>query len=120
MERERTNEEWLRDLRADGVQHAAAVRDLQTHLQRAVFLYYRRHPGDVSDLPAQTLTRMANGAVEAALDKIVAQAGTFHGQGKFTTWAFSVAIGQAAHWLSSRGATPAGETSAPTSPNHDT
>lgn len=95
-ERERTNEEWLRDLQAEGPPQAAAVRDLREYLLKAVFLYYHRRRSDLSHLARDELAQMAEDAAQDAVLKILDKLDTFRGDSKFTTWAYRVAINQAA------------------------
>ncbi len=95
-ERERTNEEWLHDLQSSGPTQAAAVRDLREYLIKAVFLYYHRRRSDLSHLARDELAQMAEDPAQDAVLKILDKLDTFRGDSKFTTWAYRVAINQAA------------------------
>jgi RNA polymerase sigma-70 factor (ECF subfamily) len=96
VERERTNEDWLRDLQSEGEFHAVAVQDLREYLLRAVYLYYHRRRSDLSHLAREELAQMAEDAAQDALLKILDHLDSFRGDSKFTTWAYRVAINQAA------------------------
>lgn len=93
---ERTNQEWIRDLQGHGSAFAAAVRDLREYLLKAVFLYYHRRRSDLSHLARDELAQMADDAAQDAVLKILDKLDTFRGDSKFTTWAYRVAINQAA------------------------
>ena len=96
IERDRTNEDWLRDLQSKGASHTAAVQDLRQYLLKAVFLYYHRRRSDLSHLARDELAQMAEDATQDALVKILDKLNTFRGDSKFTTWTYRVAINQAA------------------------
>lgn len=101
-ERERTNEHWLRDLQSEGALRSAAVQDLREYLLKAVFLYYHRRRSDLAHLAREELAQMAEDAAQDALLKILDKLDTFRGDSKFTTWAYRVAINQAAGGLRQR------------------
>ncbi len=95
-ERERTNEDWLHDLQSEGITQTRAVQDLREYLLKAVFLYYHRRRSDLSHLARDELAQMAEDAAQDAVLKILDKLDTFRGDSKFTTWAYRVAINQAA------------------------
>ena len=100
--RERSNAEWLHDLRSEGRAHAVAVQELREYLLRAVLLYYRRNRSDLSHLRREELMQLAEDVTQDALLMILDKLDTFRGDSKFTTWAYRVAINQAASDLRRR------------------
>lgn len=102
VERKRTNEAWLRDLQSEGATHTAAVEELRDYLVKAIFLYYHRRRSDLSHLARDELAQMAEDAAQDALLRILDKLDTFRGDSKFTTWAYRVAINQAAGSLRKR------------------
>lgn len=102
IERDRTNEEWLRDLQSEGFAQTEAVEDLREYLLKAVFLYYHRRRSDLSHLARDELAQMAEDVAQDALLKVLDNLDTFRGDSKFTTWAYRVAINQAAGGLRRR------------------
>ena len=89
---ERTNEEWLADLRAEGPRQEAALEDLRAYLQRGVFAFLRdnHRDGDRGDL--QDLGQQAEDFVQEALLKVLSGLDTFRGESRFTTWAMKIAV----------------------------
>jgi len=79
---ERTNQEWLADLRGPGCDQA--LMDLRTLLVKG--LRYA-----MADRPAVTEADLENFAQEALL-KILAGLDTFRGESRFTTWAQKIAV----------------------------
>ncbi len=79
---ERTNQEWLADLR--GPERDEALADLRTLLVRG--LRYA-----MADRPAVTEADLEDFAQEAIL-KILAGLDTFRGESRFTTWAQKIAV----------------------------
>lgn len=96
VQRERTNQDWLRDLQSEGLARTSAVQDLREYLLKAIFLYYHRRRSDLSHLARDELAQMAEDAAQDALLRILDKLDTFRGDSKFTTWAYRVAINQAA------------------------
>lgn len=80
---ERTNEAWLRELRAPGPEGGAAQEDLRARIRAAV----RRAVGaaGVDEPTLDDLTQVALVHVLRHLDR-------FEGRSRFTTWAWSVAV----------------------------
>ena len=79
----RTNEEWLTDLRGDN--QAAAIEDLQKVLKKG--LIYSLSSRIKTDLEAQV-----DDFVQDATLRILDKMDTFRGESKFTTWAQKVAV----------------------------
>ena len=87
---ERTNEAWLRDLKANGAQQAEAIEELLKHLRRGVLAYlYSR--SDLNYLADSELRQMSNDFAQEALLKVQANLDKFQGKSKFTTWASKIA-----------------------------
>src|SRR5574338_65506 len=101
---ERTNEEWLADLRAtaqaaadgstDGLSEtqATALQDLQARLQRGIFFYLSRERSDLSGLSNHELTQMAEDMAQDATLRVMENVDTFRGDSQFTTWATRIAV----------------------------
>jgi RNA polymerase sigma-70 factor (ECF subfamily) len=90
--KERSNGDWLRALRADGEEQAAALADLRVYLLRAArYALYRRWGRLAHRAPAD-LDQMAEDCAQEALLAILARLETFRGDSRFTTWAYSFAI----------------------------
>jgi len=89
---ERSNEDWLRELEADGDRQAAALADLRAYLLRAArFALYRR-AGRLAHRATADLDQLAEDCAQEALLAILARLGTFRGESRFTTWAYTFAI----------------------------
>lgn len=88
MTTKRTNEQWLRDLRASGPAHAQALQDLHQILLKGLRrgILSRINTG-VPEFEAQA-DDFAQEAVLRILDKL----DTFAGRSHFTTWAHKVAV----------------------------
>ncbi len=80
--RERTNKEWLADLR--GPEQAAALADLRSFLVRGL-RYSLASSSNVDDVLIEDF-------VQDALLKILNALDTFRGESKFTTWAQKIAV----------------------------
>ena len=85
---QRTNEQWLDDLRTTGAAHDAAVIDLHailvSGLQRGLL-------AQVNTSAPEFETQAEDFAQEAIL-KILANLDSFAGRSKFTTWAHKIAV----------------------------
>ena len=85
---DRENADWLADLKSEGEQREAALRDLREILMRILPRALSRwmEPGDphfdpfLEDVAQETLLRV--------LDRLE----TFEGRSKFTTWVYTIAI----------------------------
>lgn len=90
---ERTNEEWLADLRsAAAAVQTAAIADLRERLQRSLLYYLSQERSDLRDLSNQELTQMAEDLAQDALMRIIDNLDTFRGESQFTTWANRIAV----------------------------
>src|SRR5262245_53744673 len=87
---ERTNEDWLNDLRSKGSQQDQAIEDLLKHLRRGVVAYLRTR-SDLNYLAEAELQQMSEDFAQEALLKVQANLDNFQGKSKFTTWATKIA-----------------------------
>ena len=91
--KQRTNPEWLRELRADGTpEQAAAIEDLRVYLLRAVLYFFSQSPGDLRGLARPEIEQIAQDLAQDALLTILKNLDDFRGESKFTTWAYRFAI----------------------------
>ena len=88
---ERTNQDWLSDLRLDSDNNSEALEALRAHLERGVFYYLRHGRSDLDRLPDEDIRQMAQDFVQDALLKILDNIETFRGESRFTTWASKIA-----------------------------
>lgn len=89
---DRTNEQWLMELRADGEPQAAALIDLKDRLQRGIFYYLSRERSDLSGLSQHELTQMAEDMAQDATLRVLDNLDSFRGDSLFTTWATRIAV----------------------------
>ena len=89
---ERTNEEWLRDLRSGEAVQAEALEDLRKRLQRGILYYLSRERSDLSHLSNHELSQMAGDLSQDATLRILDNLDTFRGDSLFTTWATRIAV----------------------------
>lgn len=86
--RERSNEEWLSDLRASGVAQEAALRDLREVMLRGLpFALSKWLP--TSDPQFDAFTEEV---VQDTLLRVLEKLDTFEGRSKFTTWVHKIAV----------------------------
>jgi len=91
--RQRSNPEWLSQLRADGTpEQAEAIEDLRLYLLRAVLYFFSQNPGDLRSLARPELEQVAQDLAQDALLTILKNLDEFRGESKFTTWAYRFAI----------------------------
>ncbi len=90
---ERTNDEWLTDLRSSSVSvQAKALADLRERLQRSVLYYLSQERSDLRGLSSQELMQMAEDIAQDGLLRIMENLDTFRGESQFTTWANRIAV----------------------------
>lgn len=89
---ERTNEQWLDDLRGKPSVQTAALSDLRTRLQRSILYYLGQERSDLRDLSGQELNQMAEDLAQDALMRVMDNLDSFRGESLFTTWANRIAI----------------------------
>ncbi len=91
--RQRTNPEWLSQLRAEGTpEQAEAIEDLRLYLLRAVLYFFSQSPGDLRGLARPEIEQVAQDLAQDALLTILKHLDDFRGESKFTTWAYRFAI----------------------------
>jgi RNA polymerase sigma-70 factor (ECF subfamily) len=95
-------EAWVRDLRADGAAHDAAVARLHALLLRAARFEVARRRGRLPHLRGNELDDIALEAADDALVSVLARLGDFRGLSRFTTWAYKFALLEAAVKLRKR------------------
>jgi len=91
----RTNEEWLHDLRENGMAQGNAIADLQGILLRAVLYFFNRNLGDFRGLAREDILQLARDCAQEALISVLNHLPDFRGDSKFTTWAYKFAINTA-------------------------
>ncbi len=84
MQTQRTNEQWLRDLRSEGPTQTGALEDLRAYLLRALAGGLKRYGGMPKDL--------LEDVVQDALIRILDQLHRFEGRSRFTTWATTITV----------------------------
>jgi len=89
---DRTNEQWLTELRANGETQAAALNDLKDRLQRGIFYYLSRERSDLNGLSPHELTQMAQDMAQDATLRVLENLASFRGDSLFTTWATRIAV----------------------------
>lgn len=90
--KQRSNEEWLRELRSGGPEQEQAINDLREYLLRAVLYFFSQNPGDLGRLARQEVEQVAQDLAQEALLTILKNLDEFRGESKFTTWAYRFAI----------------------------
>jgi RNA polymerase sigma-70 factor (ECF subfamily) len=89
---ERTNEEWVADLQAEGPPRTDAIEALLTRLERGVYYYLSQERSDLSDRSTEQLRQMAEDFAQDALLKVLDNLDSFRGESQFTTWASKIAM----------------------------
>jgi RNA polymerase sigma-70 factor (ECF subfamily) len=90
--KERSNEDWLHALEAGGDSQAAALADLRAYLLRAARYALYRRAGRLPQRAPADLDQLAEDCAQEAVLSILARLGTFRGDSRFTTWAYTFAI----------------------------
>ncbi|MFN8531418.1 MAG: sigma-70 family RNA polymerase sigma factor [Anaerolineae bacterium] len=89
---ERTNDQWIADLRSGTDAQASAIEDLKGRLQRGIFYYLSRERSDLQQLSHHELTQMAEDLAQDATLRVIENLDTFRGDSQFTTWATRIAV----------------------------
>lgn len=97
-----SNAEWLSALQGAGREQHEAIADLRDYLLRAVYVYLSRNRSDLAHYAHNELQQFAEDCAQEALVLILLKLDTFRGDSKFTTWAYSIVINQAAGTLRRR------------------
>src|SRR5512139_990158 len=92
MADQRTNQEWLHDLRLGGETQEAAITDLRDILLRAALYFFSRNLGDFAGLSREEILQRAEDCAQDALLAVLSHLGDFRGDSKFSTWAYKFAI----------------------------
>ena len=87
----RSNDEWLRDLRAGGIGQEAALRDLRELILRCLraYLGVRRH-GKLDD--TGEVDHLAQDCAQEAILIVLDKLESFRGDSRFTTWVYQIGI----------------------------
>lgn len=88
---DRTNEQWLADLRSEGSVRADALSDLRDRLERGLYYYLSTDRSDLSSRSTDELQQMAQDFAQEALLKVLDNLDTFRGESMFVTWASKIA-----------------------------
>lgn len=89
---DRSNEQWVADLRADGDRQADAITDLKHRLDRGIYYYLSRERSDLSNLAETELHHMSEDMAQDAVLRVLENLDTFRGDSQFTTWAIRIAV----------------------------
>lgn len=89
---ERTNDDWIADLKNISERQADALQDLQARLQRGIYYYLSRERSDLSGLSGHELTQMAQDLAQDATLRVLDNLDSFRGDSLFTTWAARIAV----------------------------
>lgn len=89
---DRTNEQWLTDLRAEAEVQASALEDLQKRLQRGIYYYLSRERSDLNNLSSHEIEQMSEDLAQDALLRVIENLDSFRGDSLFTTWATRIAV----------------------------
>ena len=89
----KTNEEWLRALRADGIEQDDALRDLREILVYGMRAYLAEDHG-YNPVHGSEARQIVEDCAQETLLIIKRKIGTFRGESRFTTWAITIAIRQ--------------------------
>lgn len=84
----RTNEQWLADLRASGLEREAAIEDLRAIIQKG--LPYALSRWLSPDQPQ--FNALVDEVTQETLLRVLDQLGTFEGRSQFTTWVHKIAV----------------------------
>ena len=95
MARNRTNNEWLNDLRTGGAAQEAALVDLRELLLRATLFFFGRNLSDFGDLHRDEILQRAEDCAQDALMAVIGHLGDFRGDSKFSTWAYKFGVNMA-------------------------
>jgi RNA polymerase sigma-70 factor (ECF subfamily) len=88
----KTNEEWLRALRGDGIEREDALKDLRERLLRGMRAYLAENSGYTATFGSEEARQIAEDCAQESLLTIQKKKESFRGESQFTTWAMTVAI----------------------------
>jgi RNA polymerase sigma-70 factor (ECF subfamily) len=95
MLKNRTNAEWLRDLRSSEASQAEAITDLRDLLLRATLYTLHRSPSSLGSWDQDEINQWAEDCTQDALIAVLDHLSDFRGDSKFTTWVYKFAINTA-------------------------
>ncbi|GIK26937.1 MAG: RNA polymerase sigma factor [Anaerolineae bacterium] len=88
---ERTNDEWLADLRDGALKQSDALRSLRERTKRSIYYYLSQERSDLRALSPAQLDQMADDLAQDATLRVLANLDNFRGESQFTTWANRIA-----------------------------
>src|SRR5262245_24086467 len=89
---DRTNEQWVDDLKGAPTDQAQALEDLRVRLQRSILYYLSHERSDLTDRSGQELSQMADDLAQDATLRVMENLSSFRGDSRFTTWATKIAV----------------------------
>jgi RNA polymerase sigma-70 factor, ECF subfamily len=88
----KTNEEWLRALKAGGIEQEDALKDLRARILYGMRAYLSQDRGYRSAVLSDDARQLLEDCVQEALLIVNEKISTFRGESQFTTWATTIAI----------------------------
>lgn len=88
---DRTNDQWLADLRGEAGVRGEALSDLRDRLERGLYYYLSTDRSDLSGRSSEELQQMAQDFSQEALLKVLDNLDSFRGESMFVTWASKIA-----------------------------
>ncbi len=89
---QRTNQEWLNELRAGSPSQEQAIADLRNILLRAALYSFNRYLGHFEGLGPEEILQRSEDCAQDALMAVLSHLHEFRGDSKFTTWAYKFAV----------------------------
>lgn len=89
---ERTNEQWIAELRGNVDEQQLALEDLRKRLQRSIYYYLSQDRSDLRDLAPKELQAMAGDMAQDSVLRVMENLDSFRGESRFTTWANKIAV----------------------------
>lgn len=89
---QRSNEQWLADLRGESAQQEMALAELRQRLQRSIYYYLSQERSDLRELAPAELSQMAEDLAQDATLRVMENLDNFRGESRFTTWANKIAV----------------------------
>jgi RNA polymerase sigma-70 factor (ECF subfamily) len=89
---ERSNSQWIENLKDDNPARDQALIDLRERLQRGIFFYLSRERSDLASLAPEEIQHMAQDFAQDAVLRVLDNLESFRGDSQFTTWAMKVAV----------------------------
>jgi RNA polymerase sigma-70 factor (ECF subfamily) len=88
----KTNQEWLRALKGDGIEQEDALKDLRAAILRAMRSHLAADSGYRATFNPEEARQIAEDCAQQTLLTVQQKIDTFRGESRFTTWATSIAI----------------------------